>query len=608
ALRTARENGIIIFAAAGNYGSAFDANPGTNNRAERSVTLNIPAPSISPDPLPTNFGTTLPAGSEIVARLVIDASVGDRITVTWDDWIDRTDGLRGSSAPADVEDFYVDVRLNPAAYTNLGDNGTDWNLGDDFDTVALFTQGRSERQNLFETPTSTFSLAPSFATTSGGVPELVAANRGCPVSDVPDPDGAPGFASDFDGSCSVIVTIIRTKGDAPVTMRVSVLPIEEEAVDPTRQQITSPTTGQLIYPRIDERPDESIQISNIVFSDNNGVDTAIFGDEDFAGVGASIASHAGTIASPADSPDVLAVGGVCANEATNFALLPTSSQGPIYGLFGDVNPSTNPATARDAKPDILSPSHVSTTFGAADTDACSSALTSLAATDGFGGTSAATAHAAAMTAVLLSNPTYSALHTPNAAGVEAIEDYIFTHSVELPLGNSADGPDYQHGNGFFALGSPNYNVVNTRNEISAPDLIALASDPFQQCDVDGNNIAEGALRFVGQANTSSTQDGSISNPFTTIGAAVAASSVGDCVVVMPGEYVTPIYIENSGVRIYGYDSVTSSQFGATIITVGGQFAYDTQATLNGLEFQQNAGVILDAISNATFSGFSFVHT
>lgn len=567
ALTQARNQGMVIFAAAGNSGTGYTdgGNPYTSTgRAERFVTLNVPYTAADTD----------------VAEFTIQATAGDSIVVTWNDWIDDP---QGDSDPANIEDFDITIELAPPAVdtppipgrydADLDDADPENDHEGDNYYVDAFGVEVNNRQYLFDDPSVSYELRPTLDLDG---PEIAGVLRkGCPVLEPNEIE-----AGAFDSECTVIVTITRVRGDSPVTMQVGIIPANTTAVDPLNPRDVNQNINELV----------EITSEDITILDFDGL-----------GVSSIIGSHQGTIARPADSPDVIAVGAVCANEDANFALAPASSQGPIFSPGGEANAQSAPTTFVDTKPEILSASFVSTTFNDADVSACDGSINGTSDSKGFGGTSAAAGHAAAMTAVLLSNPTYRTMLDTN--GVQAIEDYIMTHAVELPLGTTADGLDYLHGAGFFILGSPIFNPANTQNLTDVADLITVNG----QCDVDGNGTGDGGFLYVGQANPASTQAGTIANPYTSIGAAIGAAGGTTCIIVMPGEYVTPLVIDGSNIHIYGYDSVTGNLYPQSIIYATGQYTSGIQ-TVDTIDFNLNAAVYFDSASNSSVNGFTFVHT
>lgn len=332
-----------------------------------------------------------------------------------------------------------------------------------------------------------------------------------------------------------------------------------------------------------------------------------------AGVSGATPFASGTLARPADSPDVIAVGAACANEAGNFALLPFSSVGPIFGANGTqpTYPTANGGTtipyARDeVLPHVVSFSHVNTTLlSVANITACNGTISGSHSADGFDGTSAAVAHVGGMAALLLSNPTMRAQLDTNSAGtLDAVLDYLQTHSAELPLGNGANSFDFDYGAGLALLGSPAYNLNNTQNIASAPEQLPAT--------------CTGATYYVGQAQVDGDQNGSLAAPYTSLAFAIQQATATDCIIVMPGEYVTPLLIPSgkNGIGLYSYNSVTGTPYPASIIRVVGQYDNGTYQMATGYtaagpivvqkNFDNNAGVYLDNASNITINGFYFV--
>ena len=575
ALQQARNQGMVIFAAAGNYGESYtdDGTPFTaDGRAERFATINIPVTAADTD----------------VAQFTIRASAGDNIVLNWNDWFD--DPL-GASDPANVENFRISVELDPAGRydADLEDADPDNDHeADNYYADAFNDVQQASRPFIFRNPSLRYELRPTYDDFGPGQPGVV--RRGCPIL---EPNIVAAGA--YDGECTVIVTITRVSGDSAVTMQVGVIPNESfDGFDPIDTTDAQGNPIQL----------EEIQSENITILDFDGL-----------GQSTLVGSHQGTIARPADSPDVIAVGAVCANEEANYAISPGSSQGPIFSAGGAPNGLTEPGSIADMKPEIMSVSYVTTSLNDADASECDGSVSGATDSNGFGGTSAAAAHAAAMTAVLLSNNTYSTMLETN--GVQAIEDYILAHTTELPLGTAGDseldGIDFQYGAGFFILGSPAYNPVNTQNLTGLPDLNSIGgacdADYDGAGDGDSDGIGDGTYVYVGQANTASTQDGSITNPYLNIGAAIRNATGTTCIVVMPGEYVTPIVLDSSNIHIFSYNSVTGTDYPESILYVSGQYLAGTGIQLvDSIIFNRNAGIYFDGATNSSVNGFAFVHS
>jgi hypothetical protein len=303
----------------------------------------------------------------------------------------------------------------------------------------------------------------------------------------------------------------------------------------------------------------------------------------------------GTLARPADSPAVIAVGAVCANESSNFALLPDSSVGPRFGINGSapVMPSANSAPSipferNEILPHISSFAHVNLSLDPlASATACDGTIAGSFAAAGFDGTSAAAAHTGGMVALLLSKDR-ARFDTNSPAGVAAMLDYLQTHSAEPP-GTSADSFDKEFGAGIALLGSPEYNLNHTQNIPLVPEALPATCS--------GNNI------YVGQAQVDGVQNGSPTAPYTSLAFAIQQASANDCIIVMPGEYVTPIVIPSSksNIGIYSYNSVTGVTYPDSVIRIAGQYLNGTYQT-----FDNNAGVYLDGATNITLQGLHFV--
>jgi hypothetical protein len=504
ALASARNQGMVIFAGAGNFGQRYQ---GGVAALERSVTLSVPAAS---------FG-------EAVATIKMRATPGDDIIVMWNDWT-------GLGNAANLEDFDIKVRLDPAL--NGGSND--------------IIEDNNFRNSLLDKPSHALNLAPSVG----------AFFKRCPV------DASIG-GGEYDPTwCYVEVIITRHSGDSPVTMQVFVAPQQQSAVDPSWDGISDPVF-------LKEHLEHDIEITGLTL-----------------GTGVTQISNTGTLARPADSPDVITVGAVCASEAGNFVSTPDSSLGPIYNANGAASTIsiTAPTNRNETKPDIVSVSYINTSGSSGNAALCDGTVAGIKNAGGAGGTSTSAAHVAGMTALLLSNPSFSNL---NADGVR---DYLQSHAVELPLGSAANGFDMSHGAGFSILGSPNYKLSNTQNPASAPDLLNCAG-----------------ILYVGQANMNSTADGSLAQPYTNIPQAITNSSVGDCIVVMPGEYVTPIQIQQNNVKLYSYNGASSSVYPASLIYVSGQYLAAGAINVDGIGFGNNAGIYINsAVSGTRIDGFTFI--
>ncbi len=253
--------------------------------------------------------------------------------------------------------------------------------------------------------------------------------------------------------------------------------------------------------------------------------------------GAGVVANAGSMGRPADSTDVISVGAACIDPLSNFPIMDDSARGPLYSPGGNIQVLPAPPYSRNlVKPDVVGPSHVSISTSAVDTNAdpqdyCSNGT-------GFNGTSAAAAHVAGMVALLTSNTNtgMNAFDNNGESAFIAMKNYLQTHTVDLsattapPNQLSADGFDMIYGAGLTGLGSPTFDLSIVANPPAAPDNLA----PY--CPSAPNTF------YVGQANLDVAPDGSISKPFFSIAQAIRQAGLNDCVVVMPGEYTTPIFV------------------------------------------------------------------
>jgi hypothetical protein len=343
-------------------------------------------------------------------------------------------------------------------------------------------------------------------------------------------------------------------------------------------------------------------------------------------IGGTVVNNAGSIARPADSPDVIAVGAVCADDDSNFIALPDASVGPVYGLGGTVNgvvAGPNGFARTEVKPNIVAPSFVRTSLlngniGTLDEDnpgECDGTIAGLQDNRLFSGSSAATAHAAGMAALLKSNTTNTSMSVFNIGGdvfgtlaVDNLTNYMQTRSAELPMRDDTnttpveapDGFDMQYGSGIAILGFPWFNIANSTNPTTAPDALTCP----------------GPISYVGQGNFITANSGTLLNPFISIGAALRLAPANGCVVVMPGEYVTPIYVNtiNNNVLLVAYDQADADTIPPSLIRVGGQYRLNDYsapgfATNNEITkiFYGNGGIVVNNTTNTfTIRGFNFL--
>ncbi|MBL8119945.1 MAG: hypothetical protein JNJ78_20610, partial [Anaerolineae bacterium] len=334
--------------------------------------------------------------------------------------------------------------------------------------------------------------------------------------------------------------------------------------------------------------------------------------------GATIASTAGNIARPADAQDVIAVGAVCnTNGSGGFPIDPYSSIGPVFGTGGTLQSLSAPYTRDQVKPDVVGPTHVSINnptlvqnpdnpdeptdlvpqgrVNPQNPTSCSNY------TLGFNGTSAAAAHVAGMAALLVSNTntSMSTFDGSDGSAVNAIQDYLQTHAIDLPMftfgmagftsiPNSilSDSFDMTYGAGFTTLGNPSYNLANTTNPATeANQLTATCTTPI----------------YVGQGNPGGPQSGTIANPYVSIAYALRQATT-QCVVVLPGEYVSPIFIP-SGVTAPGlqsYEGATSFASSPTYLWVTNN--YNREGGFN----VRNNDIVIDGFTVQSGRSYKFV--
>jgi hypothetical protein len=264
----------------------------------------------------------------------------------------------------------------------------------------------------------------------------------------------------------------------------------------------------------------------------------------------------GTLARPADSDDVIAAGAVCASNQNNFPSLEYSSRGPVYLGGGDYTEiGEGPFTGNQVKPEVVAPAQVSTSQQlVTDLNLCN---------QGFGGSQAGAAHVAGQVAVLLSNPEIDSFQQPSSPGelMLNILKYLRTHAFDLPFGIPAPtdanntGYDMRRGAGVPVLGSPTFNPDTLPNPAT---FIPPNRIPSGECTAPTD-----ALIFVGPYNVgASNMDGTITRPYNHLSQAIkkASEAPSRCVIALPGEYSSPLYIADPGelvndVTVFAYASV-----------------------------------------------------
>ena len=305
--------------------------------------------------------------------------------------------------------------------------------------------------------------------------------------------------------------------------------------------------------------------------------------------GSTANENAGNIGRPADSAFALAVGAVCSRQSPNYYVpMHDSSHGPIFANGGSgVGPSAISNTRSDYKPDLVSLSHVNSSYfdpvGDPDCDLVDGP------TGGFTGTSAAAAHVAGMAALLLSNTSMNAQIANATNPANALQNYLQTHTVDLfspandGFGTTPNSPnptqedfnagfDNIYGAGLTTLGSPTYNL-------------SIVANPLGE-------DSEGTAVFVGQANPGSQQTGEYDEPYIHIAEAIAdAADTSDGgptrIVLLPGEYVSGFaFLNRTGLSMEGYNALP---------TIWVNDNYNGQA---GIEIEGSTGITIESLNFA----------
>lgn len=304
--------------------------------------------------------------------------------------------------------------------------------------------------------------------------------------------------------------------------------------------------------------------------------------------GSTALADAGNIARPGDSPDAITVGAVCANINGNFPQLTYSSNGPVYAPGGNFTAlPAAPFKGLQVKPDVVGPSQVSVRGVAVNdlTDWCTDV------TIGFGGSEAAAAHVAGMAALLVNNEELTQFIGSGAQ--QAMRNYLRTHSADLHVGATPDGYDMAYGAGLTSLGSPTFNANNlpTSSTFITPNRLPTG----QTC---------AGYVYVGPYDIGSiNMDGTTLHPYThpTHAIQIASATPNTCVVLLPGEYVTPWHITGlaNPVKVYGYSSVVRVSAPSSRVHV--QNAHVGSVGL----FSKYGGVYIEDTNGIVINGFTF---
>ena len=290
-----------------------------------------------------------------------------------------------------------------------------------------------------------------------------------------------------------------------------------------------------------------------------------------------------TLGRPGDSTFALTVGAACSalpgraseGQSNPYPIMPSSSRGPLYAAGG----SSGAGPADVFKPNLVGPSHIAV-YGDSSSDPdqglsdCADASGSSmepSPPNGFNGTSAAAAHIAGMAALLIANtnPDMAAFDS-GVGAANALQNYLQGHAID----RDGNGFDQTYGAGLPVLGQPNY---------VRPALPGAA-------------LSDG---FGGRTLYVSSQTGSVtpapdnfSQPYLHPQHAIAAALAGDRVVLLPGEYVTPILVNKQNIQIVSYSDLMPGAGASTIIT---------NNSYGGI-----AGVVLTGnVSGTTVGGFQF---
>lgn len=311
--------------------------------------------------------------------------------------------------------------------------------------------------------------------------------------------------------------------------------------------------------------------------------------------GGGLIDIAGSLTRPADSPDVITVGAVCSDRAGGFQRLTYSATGPVFAAGGNTpGLPLDPFPANAIKPEVVAPSQVNT---------FNNRINNIAAcTEGFGGTQPAAAHVAGMAALLRQNDTNANITLVDVPQPNLLT-YLRTHSIDLPL-DFGNGYDFEYGAGLSVLGRPSYDndpQLEALPAFPAPDRI-----PAGLCTGSDVNPDAGDILYVGPDTSGDAKNGTLTAPYNSLSYAArlqAEKPTGNlCVIVLPGELVTPFYFNQpQGVNIFAYNSVSSGGYDATEVTVNNVY----EGRENALAQRRRAGIVVENTDNWRWQGFSF---
>ncbi|MEP6985412.1 MAG: hypothetical protein ABI970_07435, partial [Chloroflexota bacterium] len=147
------------------------------------------------------------------------------------------------------------------------------------------------------------------------------------------------------------------------------------------------------------------------------------------------------------------------------------------------------------------------------------------------------------------------------------------------------GYDMSYGAGYSLLGNPNYDLSQITAIINPANQLPAGCSP--------------TAIYVGLNNPGSSQDGSLTNPYIDINQAVAKATATDCVVVLPGEYVSPINVSDTTVTpaILSYQSAVSVTVAPTNLW---------SVIVSPVIVLSNTGVVIDGF--AAQSAFTITYT